>query len=79
MEKFNFIHFDGNNPDLLKSLMKSYGKSESAFIGTNENGETVSISIYPDKIILETYQNNGWSRKNYYDENGYPNGETYEK
>jgi len=73
------IQFNGNNPELLKNLMASYGNCNYPFFGKNANGESVSISIFPDKIVYVTFQGNGWIRKNYYDENGYPNGETYEK
>ena len=64
--------------DIRKQIMKEYGNSESAFLGHNEDGELVEMSVRPDEIIVKTYQENGWLRVNYYDENGLPNGETFE-
>ena len=64
--------------DIRKQIMKEYGNSESAFLGHNEDGELVEMSVHPDEIIVKTYQENGWLRVNYYDENGLPNGETFE-
>lgn len=73
------IKFDSTNPEQLKKLMKEHGNSATMLLGTNSEGENVSISIFPDRIVLVTYQSNGWIRKNYFDENGYPNGETFER
>lgn len=73
------IKFDSTNPEQLKKLMKEHGNSEFPFFGTNSEGEKVSISVFPDRIVLVTYQSNGWTRKNFFDENGYPNGETFER
>lgn len=64
--------------EVRKQIMKEYGNSESAFLGHNEDRELVEISVHPDEIIVKTYQENGWLRVNYYDENGLPNGETFE-
>ena len=75
----NQIQFDGKNPEMLKNLMALYGDQKYPFYGENEDGESTSISIFPDKIVYVTFQHNGWIRKNFYDANGYPDGETYEK
>ena len=48
------------------TLMDTYGDSQYPYFGENENGETVSISIFPDQIVTLTYQSNGWHRKNVY-------------
>ena len=73
------IEFDSTKPALLRQLMKEHGDSKFPFFGTNSEGETIKISIAPDSIVLETYQNNGWIRKNYFDELGYPAGETFDR
>ena len=36
------------------------------YCGTNDNGESVVISVFTDKIVVETLQSNGWTRKNIY-------------
>ena len=46
--------------------MDKYGDSKYPYFGENEDGEMVSISIFPDKIVTMTYQSNGWHRKNVY-------------
>lgn len=67
-----------NEVEIRKQIMSEYGDSDTAFLGTNDNGETVMMSVFKDKIIVETHQNNGWVRKDYYDENGYYEAEMYE-
>ena len=74
----NEIYFDGNNSELLVSLMEEYGNSKFPFYGENEEGEKTEIHISTDSVIYKTFQKNRWVRVNYYDENGLPNGETFE-
>ena len=51
---------------------------DTALVGENENGETVVISSSESGgMMLLTYQNNGWTRTNYYDECGYLEGEMF--
>ena len=73
----NKIVFDGNNPGALHTLMECEN-SKFPHYGKNENGEDIEIHISKTSIIYKTYQSNGWLRVNYYDENGLPNGETFE-
>lgn len=73
------IHFDSTDPALLRKLMAEHGDSTFPYFGTNEEGETIEISINPDNIVLRTFQHNGWIRKNYFDKDGYPEGETFER
>jgi len=50
--------------------------------GTNEEGETIIINgIDPDngELSIDTIQNNGWVRTNYYNKYGSCVGETYSK
>lgn len=61
-----------------KELMQKYGKDSWPYDGVNEDGEQVMVSISTDSIVVKTYQHNGWTRVNYYDEEGYPNGEKFE-
>lgn len=46
----------------MRSLMGKYGNFELPFSGENDHGELVVISIFPDRIISNTYQLNGWVR-----------------
>ena len=73
------IHFDSTDTALLRQLMKEHGDSQFPFFGTNEDGETIEISIIHDGIVLRTFQRNGWIRKNYFDKDGYLEGETFER
>ena len=38
----------------------------------------LAVSIAKDSIVVKTNQSNGWIRVNYYDENGNPEGESFE-
>lgn len=62
--------FSANFSDIAdrKRIMKEYANSDTPFSGTNSNGENIIISVYKDKIIVTTYQKNGWIRKNIYEE-----------
>ena len=60
------IYLDPTDFESMISLMDKYGDSKYPYFGENEDGEMVSISIFPDKIVTMTYQSNGWHRKNVY-------------
>lgn len=77
-ERLNELAKDFNNRETRVLLMKEFGDSEEAFGGINEDGEAILISIAKDSIVVKTNQSNGWVRVNYYDENGNPEGETFE-
>lgn len=77
-ERLNELAKDFNNIKSRKALMKEFGDSKQAFSGINEDGEAILISIAKDSIIVKTNQSNGWVRVNYYDENGNPEGESFE-
>lgn len=62
-----------------QELIEKYGNSNTMFTGENSDGETVTVSIDKEKgIILKTYQNNGWLRVNYYNKEGYAEGESFD-
>lgn len=61
-----------------RKMMELYGDSQAPFGGANEAGEDVLVSIAHDSIVVSTFQKNGWLRKNYYDENGFDAGETFD-
>lgn len=62
--------FDSTDLDGMRQIMEKYGDSKTAFFGTNGEEETILISVFHDKIVVDTYQSNGWLRKNVYDYDG---------
>ena len=77
-ERLNELSKDFNDRETRVLLMNEFGDSKQAFSGINEDGEAILISIAKDSIVVKTNQSNGWVRVNYYDENGNPEGETFE-
>lgn len=63
--------FDSTDWEGMLDLMKKHGNSELPFVGQNEDGESVEISICTDNISVRTFQNNGWVRLNVYHDDGY--------
>ena len=45
-------------------LMDEHGNSKMPFFGENTEGENVIISINHDNITVDTFQKNGWCRRN---------------
>lgn len=74
MGKLNINFSDSNQ---LQDLIKNEEKYPKYLLGENENGENTQTSINKDGITLSTMQNNGFIRLNYFDQNGYPSGETF--
>ena len=72
------IHFEPTNQEDMNALMDEHGKSKTMYPGTNEQGESVYISIFEDKIVTMTSQFNGWVRKNIYYRDG-SREETFER
>ena len=64
------ICFDPSDPTGMESLMDRYGDSKTMFVGKDEEGQSVDISIFPDKIVTSAFQANGWIRKNIYARDG---------
>ena len=67
--------YDKNN---LVACMAEYGDTKTPFFGKNENGETVCVHVSKDSIEIDTYQSNGWLRKNYFNADGVTDGESFE-
>ena len=68
-------HFD--DVENRRTLMREFGDYPDMLFGVNSKGERTAISINPDGIIVDTYQRNGYIRKNFYDESGYMYAEHY--
>lgn len=63
-----------------KRLIEQYGDSNTLFSGRNSDGEMVCVSFDKEAgIVLKTSQQNGWVRVNYYDNDGWPAGQTFEE
>ena len=67
--------YDKNN---LVACMAEYGDTKTPFYGKNEDGETVCVSVYKDSIEIDTYQSNGYVRRNHFNAYGVSDGESYE-
>ncbi len=58
------IRFDPKDWDSILKIMDEHGHSKTMYPGTNEKGEEVWISPYPDRVVIKTFQKNGWVRIN---------------
>ena len=63
MDEIN-IALNSNNLESMAKLMGKYGDKESLFEGKNQKDEKILISIFSQRIIILTFQTNGWIRKN---------------
>ena len=65
------IAFDPYDLDAMRELMRQHEKYQQGMLtGDNENGESTSMSIQPEKITVVTLQENGWIRRNIYHYDG---------
>ena len=62
--KYMYINF--NSYAELIELMNNEKKYPMVLLGENVNGEDTLIDIESDFIEVETYQKNGWIRRNVY-------------
>ena len=60
------IVFDPTDFTSMENLMRNHEKYSTMLMGNNGDGETTELHILSDHILLVTYQNNHWIRKNYY-------------
>ena len=75
--RLNELAKDFERCEVRRTLMREFGESETAYSGVNADGEDVLLSIFSDRIIVSTNQRNGWVRVNFYDADGYAEGETF--
>lgn len=75
--RLNELAKDFDRCEVRRTLMKEFGESETAYSGVNADGEDVLLSIFTDHITVSANQRNGWVRVNYYDSDGYAEGETF--
>lgn len=60
------IKIDFSDLNSIREAIDKYHTTETMLIGENDDGETVTISIFGDKVVLVTYQKNRWIRRNIY-------------
>ena len=72
------IVFNPKNYSEIITLMDKYGDSKNLFFGENENGESITLDISHDKVMVSTLQKNGWERINIYHRDG-TTEETYKR
>lgn len=75
--RLNELARDFDRCEVRRTLMREFGESQTAYSGVNADGEDVLLSIFTDHITVSTNQHNGWVRVNYYDTDGYAEGETF--
>ena len=61
-----------DDQESMVALMDELGSEtdDTLYSGVNEGGETLHISIYPDKISVRVFQGNGWLRRSVYHRDG---------
>lgn len=69
-EESQTFTFDPSDYEAMLKLMDEKGDSDTMFLGSNENMEDTTISIFHDKIVHVTFQSNGWVRENTYHRDG---------
>lgn len=60
------------------ALMERADEFTAPYLGENEEGEKVVVSVNKDNITVQTFQKNDWVRTNIYHEDGY-NEEMFSK
>lgn len=75
--RLNELARDFDRCEVRRTLMREFGESQTAYSGVNADGEDVLLTILTDHITVSTNQRNGWVRVNYYDADGYAEGETF--
>ena len=58
-------------------MEKSKVIGEGYFFGENQNGEAITISVYDDGMTITTNQKNHHVRENYYNSEGFSEGESF--
>ena len=65
------IKLDTDDLGSMVALMDELGsETDTLYSVVNESGETLHISIFPDKIIVRVFQGNGWLRRSVYHRDG---------
>lgn len=71
------IPLEFSDSEAVKAFISS--NTSGIYHGKNTDDEEVVVYIQQGKeMTVHTYQANGWIRINYYDKDGYSEGETFE-
>lgn len=79
IEKGNIIEkpLDVNKPEAMSHFITQH--RSGIYVGKNVDGEKVVIMLDNKRgMDILTHQSNGWIRKNYFDKDGFSEGETFE-
>lgn len=75
----NELSFRFADAEVRRQIIQRYGDSANMFVGENANGEKIVLFVSrKNGIILNTYQDNGWLRVDYYGADGFFEGETFD-
>lgn len=61
---FTSIKIDFYDVPAMVKIMDNYHSTKIMLFGKNDDGEMTTTSIFKDKIVVVTYQNNHWVRIN---------------
>jgi hypothetical protein len=76
-QEVEYLSVDFSEPEQVRSLIND--NESGMFGGKNNDGEDVMVLISKgEEATVKTFQENGWLRVNYYNSNGYSEGETFE-
>ena len=65
------IKLNTDDRESMIALMDELGsETDTIYSGVNESGETLHISVFPDKISVLVFQGNGWLRRSVYHRDG---------
>lgn len=78
IEKDVTVRVDFGDWRSIIDAMDNYSHIDHMIFGKNSEGERIAMSIWSDKIILNTFQSNGWTRINIYYRDG-DTEETYDR
>lgn len=65
------LEFNPNDLNQIEWLVENEEKFDMPLSGLNEDGEETLTYITDEYVMVETFQSNGWIRKNYYYTDGY--------
>lgn len=60
------IKIDPTDYPSLVEIMDNYSHLDYMLFGKDSQGQSVTTSIWSDYILVDTLQNNGWTRRNVY-------------
>lgn len=77
-ERLNELAASFGDIETRRKLIAEFGDLDSAFMGENQDGEDIMISVAKTGIIEKVFQDNGKVYVNEYDQNGFLVSQKYE-